>query len=251
MYQDIEFTQQNEIGIVSIKRPTVLNAIRLQTYAELIDALHACNSNADIKTLVLTGNAQCFCAGNDLSDLLSNNLTELNTMVAGIFDALIEFKKPLLLAQEGIAVGIGANMMLHADMVFAGKSIRYRLPFANLGVTCEGASSLLLGAQIGDKKARELLLSGRFFSGEEALAWGMLNQLTDDGEALTAALDMAQHLSQQSQDSLLSIKSLLCNEAQKKQLKQVINAEMNAFTELLNTPDTQARIQALLAKTAK
>ncbi len=248
MYQDIEFTQQQRIGILSLNRPAVLNAIRLQTYEEMIDVLKACDSNTDIDSLIITGNSQCFCAGNDLSDLLDDNLTALNALVASIFNTLIDFKKPLILAQEGIAVGIGANLILHADLVFAGNSTRYRLPFANLGVTCEGASSFLLAQQIGEKKAKELLLTGRFFNAQEAHHLGMLTQLTEDGKALDSALEAAKNLGKQSQASLLSIKSLMSNEQQKQQLKQVIHAEMNAFTNLLNSTDTKTRINSLLKK---
>lgn len=251
MYQDIQISQQERIAILSFNRPNVLNAIRIQTYNEIIDALNTFNNDDQTDVLIITGNSKCFCAGNDLSDLVNDDLTQLNQAVEGIFNQLIEFKKPLLLAQEGVAVGIGANMILHADMVFAGKSTRYSLPFASLGVASEGASALLLSQHIGEKNARELLFSGRFFSSEEAKNWGLINSIEEDGKALDAAVSMAQTLSKQSQPALLAIKELMKTEEQKKQIKQTVKSEMQAFTMLLQSEDTKSRINALINKQKK
>lgn len=248
MYQDIQITHQQRIGILNFNRPNVLNAIRIQTYNEIINALEKLNTDNQTDVVIITGNEKCFCAGNDLSDLVGDDLSELNKGVKGIFAALTEFKKPLLLAQEGVAVGIGANLILHADMVFAGKNTRYSLPFANLGVASEGASAQLLSQHIGEKNARELLFSGRFFNAEEAKNWGLINHVEEDGKALDAAIKMAQNLCKQSQPSLLAIKNLMKNEAQKELIEQTVEAEMQAFTKLLATEDTKNRIQALINK---
>jgi len=247
MYQDIEFSQQDGIALITISRPQVLNAIRVQTYKDVIAALQSCEQDDAVKVIVMTGAEGKFTAGNDLRDLLPDgDLQGVQQGVAGIFDTLAAMEKPLILAQEGVAVGIGANLLLHADLAFAGNSIRYSLPFAKIGVAAEGGSSVLLKEAIGAKNAADLLLSGRFFKAAEAEKWGLINAAVEDGSALEHAMKAAQELLKNSQGSLRAIKKLGKAEGHRERVNQAVEAEMIAFSELLQTPETQARIMHVL-----
>ena len=139
MFQDIDYQVNDRIAVISINRPKVLNAIRVQTYKDIIAALKSADSDDTVSVIVMTGAEGKFTAGNDLRDLLSDgDLEGVRDGVAGIFDTLGGLEKPLILAQEGVAVGIGANLLLHADLAYAGKSIRYSLPFSKICVAAEG-----------------------------------------------------------------------------------------------------------------
>lgn len=247
MYQDITYSIEDGIAVITINRPKVLNAIRVQTYTDLITALNESDKNDDVKVLVLTGAEGRFTAGNDLSDLLpGGDLAAVQDGVAGIFDAFAALSKPLIIAQEGVAIGIGANMLLHADIAYAGKSIRYSLPFAKIGVTSEGACSVLLSEAIGPKRANELLFTGRFFSAEEAEKWGLLTAMTEDGKALETAMNTARELLKNSQDSMRAIKKLGRAEGHRERVNKAVKLEMELFSGLLGTPETQARINHVL-----
>lgn len=247
MYQDIEFSLENGIALITINRPKVLNAIRVQTYKDVIAALTDCEQRDDVKIVVMTGAEGKFTAGNDLRDLLPDgDLPGVEQGVAGIFDTLAAMQKPLILAQEGVAVGIGANLLLHADLAYAGKSIRYSLPFAKIGVAAEGASSVMLKEAIGAKNAADLLLTGRFFKADEAEKWGLINAAVEDGTALEHAMKAAQSLLKNSQGSLRAIKVLGKAEGYRERVNAAVEAEMNAFSELLQTPETQMRINHVL-----
>lgn len=247
MYQDIEYSLENGIALITINRPKVLNAIRVQTYKDVIGALQDSEQNDDVKIVIMTGAEGKFTAGNDLRDLLPDgDLKGVQQGVAGIFDTLAAMEKPLILAQEGVAVGIGANLLLHADLAYAGNSIRYSLPFTKIGVAAEGASSVLLKEAIGAKNAADLLLSGRFFKAEEAEKWGLINAAVEDGSALEHAMKAAQGLLKNSQDSLRAIKKLGKAEGHRERVNAAVEAEMIAFSELLPTPETQMRINHVL-----
>lgn len=246
-YQDILYQVDDRIATLTINRPKVLNSIRVQTYREIISALNNAESASDVDVVIITGAGGKFTAGNDLNDLLPEADTSLvGEGVAGIFNALSELTKPLILAQEGVAVGIGANLLLHADFAYAGKSIRYSLPFSKIGVAAEGASSLLLKETIGPKHAADLLLTGRFFNAEEAEKWGLINAAVEDGTALETALNTAKTLLKNSQGSIRAIKALGRGAGYKETINQVVNDEMDAFLALLDTPETQMRIQHVL-----
>ena len=247
MYQDIQYAIEDGIAIITINRPKVLNAIRIQTYDDIIDALNSSDQNDDVKVVVMTGAEGRFTAGNDLADLLPpSDIRELKKRVGGIFAALAKLSKPLIIAQEGVAIGIGANMLLHADIAYAGKSIRYSLPFAKIGVTSEGACSVLLAEAIGPKRANELLYTGRFFSAEEAEKWGLLTAMTEDGAALETAMATARELLKNSQGSIRAIKKLCKAEGHEERVNKAVELEMQLFAELLETPETQARINHVL-----
>lgn len=249
MYQDILYSVEDGIAILTINRPKVLNAIRLQTYHDIIAALKESDSNDQVKVMVITGAEGRFSAGNDLSDLLPGaDLQALNQCVIDVFDALAGFSKPLILAQEGVAVGIACNMLLHADIAYAGQSTRYSLPFAKIGVTSEGACSVLLSEAIGPKRAQELLFTGRFFTADEAERWGLITAKVEDGKALETALNTAKELLKNSQDSIIAIKKLGKAEGHHERVNKAVKAELELFTELLETKETQARINQVLKR---
>ena len=246
-YQDINLTIDNKIAVIEINRPEVLNAIRVQTYQDLIAAFKEADASEDVNVIVLTGAGGKFTAGNDLSDLIADEETRLDVMngVSGIFTTLSLVKKPVIAAVEKVAVGIGTTILLHCDMAFAGTNTRFRLPFANLGVGPEGASSMLLTESVGPKVANELLLTGRFFDGAEAEKWNLINKATEDGQALEAAMSVAKDLVKQPLASLITTKQLL-NVGNADVIAEVVTDELEAFSLLLQSEETQARIKHLV-----
>ena len=247
MYQDINYTVENRIATIEINRPDVLNAIRIQTYQDIIAAFKEADASEDVHVIVLTGANGIFTAGNDLSDLVAgeDSRQQVTDSVAGIFNTICRVQKPVIAAVEKVAVGIGTTILLHCDMAYAGESVRFRVPFANLGVCPEGASSMLLTESLGPKIANELLMSGRFFNGQEAEKWGLINQATEDGEALNAAMAMANTLLKQPLPSLIATKQLL-NVGNSEVIEEVVTDELETFAGLLASDDTQARINFAL-----
>jgi enoyl-CoA hydratase/carnithine racemase len=247
MYQDIHYQTESGIAILTLNRPKVMNAIRIQTYHDIIAALQSAEADSFVKVIIMTGAEGRFSAGNDLGDLADNSqFAVLNQCVIDIFACMASLTKPFILAQEGVAVGIGCNFLLHCDFAYAGKSIRYSLPFAKIGVTSEGACSVLLAEVIGQKRANDLLYTGRFFSAEEAEKWGLITAQVEDGQALSQALTTAQNLLKNSQDSIRAIKKLGKAEGHVERVNRAVKNELDLFTELLHTPETQMRIAAVL-----
>lgn len=247
MYQDINLTIENKIALIEVNRPEVLNAIRVQTYQDLIAAFKEADASDEVNVIVLTGADGKFTAGNDLSDLVAGDDARQQVMegVSGIFTTLSQVKKPVIAAVEKVAVGIGTTILLHCDMAYAGENVRFRLPFANLGVCPEGASSMLLTESMGPKVANELLLTGRFFDGNEAEKWGLINKATADGSALEEAMKTANELLKQPLASLVATKELL-NVGNADVIEEVVTDELEMFAKLLESEETQARIQYVL-----
>ncbi len=245
-FTDIRISYENKVARIAINRPDKLNAIRIQTYRELITALQSADASPDCHVIVLAGEGGQFTAGNDLSDLVGSEQLQVMDCVQGIFNTVAKLKKVLIAVVEGVAVGIGTTILLHCDIVVASSKTKFRLPFANLGVGPEGGSSLLLPGAIGQKMAREALLTGRFFSADEAHAWGLINRVSDPGKAGEAAEEYISALLQQPLASLLATKELL--RVSLPDIETVINEELKTFKKLLQLEETRNRISFLLKR---
>ena len=245
-YTDIKVHYENRVARISINRPDKLNAIRLKTYRELISALQTADASPDCHIIFLEGEGGQFTAGNDLTDLIGPELLQLMDCVKDIFNTVAKLKKVLVAAVEGVAVGIGTTILLHCDIVIASSKSKFRLPFVNLGVAPEGSSSVLLPRAIGQKMAGEVLLTGRFFSADEAFSWGMINRVADPGRAAEVAEEYITLILKQPLASLLATKELM--RSSQPDILNVIDEELKAFSALLQTDDTRRRINSLLKK---
>lgn len=243
-YQDIDVRSEKGVVHIAFNRPARLNAFRINTYRELIEALRQADDSESCHLIALTGRGGNFTSGNDLEDLLDADPAEVMQSVQGIFDCLASLKKVVVAAVEGVAVGIGTTLLLHCDIAIASSTARFRLPFVNLGVAPEGASTLLLARAVGEKTARELLLTGRFFSAEEALAWGMINGVARPEEIDDSMQGYITTLLGQPLESLMATKKLLG--ISRAEVGVVVAAELEAFARLLQNDKTRKRIEALI-----
>jgi len=194
---------------IKINRPQKKNALTIAMYAAMADAIIQADEDGDIRVIFLQGTADCFTAGNDLQDFKDyrpdGDVRPANPFLV----AIRRVKKPMVAAVGGMAVGLGTTMLLHFDLVYAGESAQFRLPFVNLGLCPEAASSFLLPRLIGHQRASELLLLGEFFSAAKAREIGLVNAVYPDSELIDEAFVQAQKLAQQPPASVRLTKALL------------------------------------------
>lgn len=231
---------------LTISRPERRNALDRATYGALSEALKAADADANVRVIVLTGAEGCFTAGNDLADFQETSDTGPSAGLTYL-TVLTAVAKPIVAAVEGFAVGIGTTMLLHCDLAYAGATARFRLPFVNLGLCPEGASSLLLPRAAGAKKASELLLLGEMFSAAEAAEAGIVNAVTEAGQALPRALEKAVALAALPPESLATTKRLMRN-AIAQPVAEALSLEAESFHALRRGPAAQAAFAAFFKK---
>ncbi|MGQ3670926.1 enoyl-CoA hydratase-related protein [Xanthobacter sp. TB0136] len=231
---------------LTINRPDRRNALDQATYSALAAALEAAAHDKSVRAVVLTGAGGCFTAGNDLADF--QNMPD-DEPIAGLafLDAIVAFPKPLVAAVEGFAVGIGVTMLLHCDLAYAGATTRFRLPFVNLGLCAEGGSSYLLPLVAGTKKAAELLLLGESFSADAARDAGIVNGVTEEGEALAQAEEKAVALAALPAQAVAVTKRLL-RHGTADAVGRALVMEAEQFRALRLTPEAQAAFAAFFRK---
>ncbi|HEV7334992.1 MAG TPA: enoyl-CoA hydratase-related protein [Bosea sp. (in: a-proteobacteria)] len=233
---------------ITMNRPDRRNALDRATYQGLIDALAAADADAGVRAIVLTGAGGCFTSGNDIKDFAAAAATGIGARVAIDFlGAISTTKKPIVAAVEGFAVGIGTTMLLHCDLAFAGKGASFRLPFVALGLCPEGGSSYLLPLIAGSKRAAELLMLGEVFSPEVAQEAGLLNAVTEAGEALALAIEKAKALAALPPQSVALTKMLL-KRGSAAATAETIATEARHFGERLMSAEAQAAFAAFLMK---
>ena len=162
--------------------------------------------------------------------------------------AIHNFPKPLIAAVKGRAVGIGTTMLMHCDLVTANPDTKFSMPFVSLGLVAEGGSSYLFPRLVGHAKAAEILLTGRTFSADEALAMGLINKISTDEFA--AAMEFANEIAEQPPEAVINTKALL-KSGSHEALNQVMRAEGELFRMAAESDEAQQAFMNFLAKKSK
>jgi enoyl-CoA hydratase/carnithine racemase len=206
---EIQTSQADGILTITFNRPEKKNALTGAMYTVIADAMEAAEADSAVRVVVFTGNGGIFSAGNDLQDFLRNPPQGENSPVFRFLRAISTASKPLVAAVTGVAIGVGTTMLLHCDLVYLGAGAKLSLPFVNLAVVPEAASSLLLPAMIGYHRAAELLMLGEPFDAETARAHGIGNAIFPDAQVLAEAMQVAAKLAAKPPTALRLTKQLM------------------------------------------
>ena len=239
----------NGILTITLNRLDKKNALTSAMYASLCQHFADAEQNADIRCVVIQGNNECFCAGNDLQDFFdSQGDDELSAF--NFVQALATFTKPLIVAVAGPAIGIGTTMLLHADVVLACDNAIFGLPFSKLGICPEAASSALLPQLIGHVKAFELLILGDTFDADTALSLNLMTKKVSQADLLASAQAYAKRIADLPYDSVMSARNLL-KQANSEQVNNALMREKDTFARLVQTPDCKKILAHFLNKESK
>lgn len=199
---------QDGVLIVTLNRPQKKNAVNTEMWIALREAFITAEADDSVACVLLTGTGDNFCAGVDLSSFSESAEGEEHPFESAA-RAVASFGKPIVAAVKGVAVGGGATVLFHCDMVYVGESLRMRLPFANLGLVPEWASSYMLQANIGAQSAAELFYTAQWIDADKALSSGIAAAVLPDVNLIEHALGKAKEVAQWPVNSLKEIKACL------------------------------------------
>lgn len=215
---------RDRVRTLTLNRPDQLNAFNQALYVALAEALRAADEDPEVAVVLLTGTGRAFSAGTDLVEMKDTatgaveNGGENGGEDAGdggshgfidLLDSLVAFSKPLVVAVNGLGLGIGATLLGYADLVFASTAARFKTPFTTLGVAPEAASSFLFPRLVGRQNAAWMLMSGEWVSAEEAQQMGLVWRVTDPDELLATAWRHAATLAARPISSLVAVKETM------------------------------------------
>ncbi|WOP16086.1 enoyl-CoA hydratase [Ottowia sp. SB7-C50] len=223
------------------------NSINVAMYDALATALEKAVDDAATRVVVIQGHETVFSAGNDIEDFLKNKPAGMDSPVFRFLRAIATFPKPLVAAVCGPAVGVGTTMLFHCDLVYAGDNAAFSMPFVNLGLCPEAASSLLVPRMFGYHRAAEALLLGEPFMAEAALEVGLVNRVLPPTEANAFAAQQARKLAAKPTSSLITTKQLMKGDQQKAVLERM-GEEGAHFGRMLGEPAAREAMTAFMQK---
>jgi enoyl-CoA hydratase/carnithine racemase len=244
---DILTHVERGVMTITLNRLDRKNSITLAMYTAMADALVAAESDASIRVAVVQGHETVFSAGNDIGDFLNRPPADMDSPAFRFLRGIATFGKPLLAAVCGPAVGIGTTMLFHCDLVYAGDNAAFSMPFVNLGLCPEAASSLLVPQMLGYHRAAEALLLGEPFMAEAALEVGLVNRVVPPTEANGVAQAAAQKLAAKPIGSLIETKRLMKKGQQQLVLQQMADEGLS-FSRLLGEPAAKEAFGAFMEK---
>lgn len=232
----ITFEDRDGVRIVRIARPEKKNALTVEMYAALAEALQSAEADDGVHVVSIRGAPGVFTAGNDLADFMGRPPTGEDHPVFRFLMALVQGTRPLVAAVDGPAIGIGTTMLLHCDLVVATPTTRFQLPFVPLGLVPEGGSSLLLPDLVGAARASEWLLLGQPFSAQDAKDAGLVNRVVPAENLDLVADELCAALAGLPQGALRASRALL-REPRAERLTTVMRREAAAFVARLSSPE--------------
>lgn len=244
-----EILSHFDAGVLTLtfNRPERKNSINVAMYDALASAIENAAADASTRVVVIQGHESVFSAGNDLQDFLQNKPQGMDSPVFRFLRGIATFPKPLLAAVCGPAVGVGTTMLFHCDLVYAGDNAAFSMPFVNLGLCPEAASSLLVPRMFGYHRAAEALLLGEPFFAEAALEVGLVNRIVPPSEANGLAQAQARKLATKPLASLIETKRLMKGGEQELVLKR-IGEEAVSFSRMLSEPAAREAMSAFMEK---
>jgi len=237
----------NGVATIEIARPEKKNALTVLMYQAMTDALHAAAENNAVRAVLISGQPGVFTSGNDLEDFMQRPPQGPDSPVFKFMRALMDFDKPVVAAVTGAAIGIGTTMLLHCDFVYVSDEARLATPFVSLGLVPEYASSLLMPALMGHRRAAEKLLLGDPFTGENAVECGLANAVLPATEVVNHARRVAERFNALPPGAVRDAKRLM-RRAGREAILQAIAAEGEIFSSRLRSPEAMEAFQAFFQK---
>ncbi|MES2258469.1 MAG: enoyl-CoA hydratase-related protein [Pseudomonadota bacterium] len=234
---------------ITLNRAARRHALNFDMYLQLAWLFTMASGNDAVRVVLLSGAANYFTAGNDLGDFIGYQEGD-DFVPAHFLGALSRCTKPVVAAVEGGAIGVGSTLLLHCDVVYAGRSTKFLMPFINFALCPEGGSSLLLARAAGYKQAARWLMLGEPFGAAEALQAGLVTEVVDDLAAMDSAARAAAKLAALPHAAVLQTKALM-RRAEAGLVQSVLDDECQAFAALLAAPEAQAALTSFTQAAAR
>lgn len=252
-YETLLYDVADGVATVTFNRPDAANAMSPLCAKEFNDVSLQIEGNQSVRAVVLTGAGKMFCAGGDLAAFKAAGdgaraliLQMTGDLHLGI-SRLSRNPAPVIGAINGTAAGAGFSVVMLCDLAISAESAVYTMAYTNAGLSPDGSSTYFMPRKIGDRRARELMLTNRVLKANEALEWGVVNQVVPDDQVMDEAMQLAKKLASGPTQAYGQVKALL-NGSFDQSLETQMELEARAIAEMITTADGQEGLDAFLNK---
>ncbi len=251
--ETLRYNVENGIATITINRPDSANAMSPVMARELSEVTLESDVNPEVRAILITGSGKMFCAGGDLGifadagvgakGLIQRMATDLHVALS----RLARTDAPVIAAVNGTAAGAGFSLSMAADIAIAADTALFTMAYTNAGLSPDGGSTYFMPRKLGDRRTRELMLTNRLLTAEEAQDWGVVNQVVPADDLIDIAYKQALKFAEGPTRAFGATKSLL-NRSYETSLEAQMELESRSIAELVATDDGQEGIKAFLAK---
>jgi enoyl-CoA hydratase len=250
-YKNILLSIEGQIGILTINRPKALNALNTETLKEIQMAIHEVKDSSEIRVLIITGAGEkAFVSGADISEMKDmNSIEALNFSKLGhlTLNMLENLHIPVIASVNGYALGGGTEIALACDFIYASENARFGLPEVTLGVFPGFGGTQRLPRLIGKAKAKELILTGKIITAQEALQMGIVNRVFPQPSLMEETMKVASQMVKNGPIGLRLAKNLI-NEGFNMNLQEACSLEALGFSFTFSTEDQREGMTAFIEK---
>lgn len=248
MANEIKTSTDGHVGIIQLNRPKQLNALNLDLMKQLVDALENFDSDEAIRVIVLAGNDRAFAAGADINDMVDSTVVEQYTRNQfARWERIKKIRKPIVAAVSGFALGGGCELMMHCDIIIASETARIGQPEINIGIMPGAGGTQRLTRAVGKATAMDMVLSGRFLTAQEALAFGLVSRVVPVEHFLRESMRVAHTLAEKPPLALQFAKESVLK-AHEMSLSDGLEYERKLFYMLFATEDQTEGMRAFVEK---
>jgi 2-(1,2-epoxy-1,2-dihydrophenyl)acetyl-CoA isomerase len=213
----VELRIRDRVAHLTFLRAEAANAINPEVGRQFLAHATAIAAATDVRAVLLTGRGKSFCVGGDLKGMIASgeNIQQfLRALTTDLHAGMLKLSSghaPIVAAVNGAAAGAGLGLVLFADIAIAARSARFLSAYTGIGLTPDAGCTYLLPRAVGYKRAMELFMTNRMLDADEALDWGLINQVVDDGALMEAATSLAQRLAAAPPNTFRALKRLMAH----------------------------------------
>ncbi len=252
-YETLLYDVADGVATITFNRPDAANAMSPLCAREINLVSLEVEADPDVRAVVITGNGKMFCAGGDLGAFHAAGANARTLMLEMTGDLHVGISRltrndaPVIGAINGTAAGAGFSMVMLCDLAISAASAVYTMAYTNAGLSPDGSSTYFMPRKIGDRRARELMLTNRVLQAEEALDWGIVNQVVPDDQLMDETMKLARKIANGPTLAFGQVKALL-NSSFDQSLETQMELEARAISGLVGSADGQEGLEAFLNK---
>jgi len=252
-YETLTLDVADGVATITLNRPEAVNAMNRTMMLDLFAVARRCDADDAIRAVVMTGSGKMFCAGGDLKDFAAQGddmpayITELATYLHAAVTRFQRMDAPLVIAVNGMAAGGGLSLVASGDIVIASDDAAFTCAYTNAGITPDGSSTYFLAKHVGLLRAKELVLTNRRLSAQEALDWGLVTRVVPGDQLLSEARALAAQLAEGPTKAFGGAKRLLLS-AYSGTLETQLEDESASITKQVKDHDGREGIEAFAAR---
>jgi enoyl-CoA hydratase len=247
-YEMILAEIRGRVGLITLNRPQVMNALNNQLMREAMDALEAFDKNDTIGAMVITGNEKAFAAGADIKEMANKSIHQMmDTDHIAVFGRIRTIRKPIIAAASGWTLGGGCEIAMSCDMIIASETAKFGLPEVTIGVIPGAGGTQRLTRAVGKALAMEMILNNRMLSAQEALQHGLVNRVVPVDAYLDEALSLAEEIASRAPLAVRAAKKMI-NQTYERTLAEGLTVEKQEFYNLFASEDQKEGMKAFVEK---